>query len=65
MVDSLSSSTAQPFISARGISKEFAGIDVLRDVDLDLMSGEIHALTANQINSAVPSRSPASQGEPA
>jgi len=28
----------------RGISKQFAGIDVLRDVDLDLARGEIHAL---------------------
>ena len=34
----------QPLISARGISKSFATIEVLRDVDLDLMPGEIHAL---------------------
>ena len=33
-----------PVISARGICKSFATIDVLRDVDLDLMPGEIHAL---------------------
>ncbi|MGV3490625.1 MAG: sugar ABC transporter ATP-binding protein [Devosia sp.] len=33
-----------PLIAARGISKSFAGIEVLRDVDLDLMKGEIHAL---------------------
>src|SRR6201991_1016336 len=33
-----------PLISARGISKQFAAIEVLRDVDLDLMRGEIHAL---------------------
>ncbi|MEO5806331.1 sugar ABC transporter ATP-binding protein [Devosia sp.] len=33
-----------PLISARGISKHFASIDVLRDVDLDLHPGEIHAL---------------------
>ncbi len=33
-----------PLISARGISKSFAAVDVLRDVDLDLMPGEIHAL---------------------
>lgn len=33
-----------PLISARGISKHFAAIDVLRDVDLDLQRGEIHAL---------------------
>jgi len=31
-------------ISARGISKSFAGVSVLRDVDLDLKKGEIHAL---------------------
>jgi rhamnose transport system ATP-binding protein len=35
---------ASPLISARGIGKQFAGIEVLRDVDLDLMPGEIHAL---------------------
>ena len=33
-----------PLISARGISKSFAGVEVLRDVDLDLVPGEIHAL---------------------
>ena len=33
-----------PLISARGISKSFATVEVLRDVDLDLMPGEIHAL---------------------
>ena len=33
-----------PLISARGITKQFAAIEVLRDVDLDLMRGEIHAL---------------------
>jgi len=31
-------------ISAHGISKQFAGVEVLRDVDLDLYPGEIHAL---------------------
>jgi rhamnose transport system ATP-binding protein len=35
---------AVPLISARGISKAFAGVEVLRDVDLDLEKGEIHAL---------------------
>jgi rhamnose transport system ATP-binding protein len=38
------SATRQPLVSARGISKSFAGVEVLRDVDLDLMPGEIHAL---------------------
>ena len=33
-----------PLVAARGISKQFAGIEVLRDVDLDLQRGEIHAL---------------------
>ena len=33
-----------PLISARGISKSFASIEVLSDVDLDLNNGEIHAL---------------------
>jgi len=33
-----------PLIAARGISKSFAGVEVLRDVDLDLQKGEIHAL---------------------
>jgi rhamnose transport system ATP-binding protein len=33
-----------PLISARGIAKQFAGVEVLRDVDLDLYAGEIHAL---------------------
>src|SRR5450755_5136515 len=33
-----------PLLSARGISKQFAGVEVLTDVDLDLMRGEIHAL---------------------
>jgi len=31
-------------VSARGISKQFAAVEVLRDVDLDLTGGEIHAL---------------------
>jgi rhamnose transport system ATP-binding protein len=33
-----------PLLSARGISKQFGGIEVLTDIDLDLMRGEIHAL---------------------
>lgn len=33
-----------PLIAARGIAKQFAGVEVLRDVDLDLARGEIHAL---------------------
>jgi rhamnose transport system ATP-binding protein len=34
----------QTLIAARGISKQFAGVEVLSDVDLDLRTGEIHAL---------------------
>ena len=33
-----------PILSARGIGKCFVSVEVLRDVDLDLMPGEIHAL---------------------
>jgi ABC-type sugar transport system ATPase subunit len=40
----LTEASAKPFLSARGISKQFAGVEVLSDVDLDLMPGEIHAL---------------------
>ncbi|MEQ1945506.1 sugar ABC transporter ATP-binding protein [Mesorhizobium sp. VNQ89] len=36
--------SAVPLLSARSISKSFAGVSVLRDVDLDLNKGEIHAL---------------------
>ena len=31
-------------LSARGIAKQFAGVEVLSDVSLDLRRGEIHAL---------------------
>ncbi|MGP1396060.1 MAG: sugar ABC transporter ATP-binding protein [Inquilinaceae bacterium] len=33
-----------PLIAARGISKRFGAVEVLSDVDLDLQTGEIHAL---------------------
>jgi rhamnose transport system ATP-binding protein len=42
MTDTSTSDT--PLLAARGISKSFAGVEVLRDVDLDLKRGEIHAL---------------------
>lgn len=35
---------ASPLASARGISKSFSGVEVLRHVDLDLMPSEVHAL---------------------
>jgi rhamnose transport system ATP-binding protein len=35
---------AAPLVLARGVSKSFGGVEVLRNVDLDLMSGEVHAL---------------------
>src|SRR3954470_21151110 len=44
MNDASAASTETPLIAARGISKSFAAIEVLRDVDLDLKRGEIHAL---------------------
>jgi len=34
----------EALIEARGISKQFGGVEVLSDVDLDLHTGEIHAL---------------------
>jgi rhamnose transport system ATP-binding protein len=40
----MAANSGLPMISARGISKHFASIEVLRDVDLDLEKGEIHAL---------------------
>lgn len=40
----MSDNDSVPLLSARGISKAFAGVTVLRDVDLDLRKGEIHAL---------------------
>ena len=44
MAETTTSEAKVPLISARGISKHFASIEVLRDVDLDLERGEIHAL---------------------
>jgi rhamnose transport system ATP-binding protein len=44
MTDTSASADDVPLIAARGITKAFAGIEVLRDVDLDLKRGEIHAL---------------------
>jgi len=35
---------ARPFLSVQGLAKQFGGVEVLRDVDLDLWPGEIHAL---------------------
>jgi rhamnose transport system ATP-binding protein len=35
---------APMLIEARGVSKQFGGVEVLSDVDLDLHAGEIHAL---------------------
>ncbi|MDR1800278.1 MAG: sugar ABC transporter ATP-binding protein [Lachnospiraceae bacterium] len=33
-----------PCVSAKGISKSFSGVFVLRDVDFDIREGEVHAL---------------------
>ena len=40
----VSATDKAPMMSLRGITKQFAGVEVLRDVDLDLYPGEIHAL---------------------
>ena len=37
---------AAPVLQLSGIHKQFAGIPVLRDVQLNLYPGEIHALMA-------------------
>jgi len=37
-------SASVPLLSTKGIAKQFAGVEVLTDVDLDLHVGEIHAL---------------------
>lgn len=36
--------TTGPLLSTRGIAKQFAGVEVLTDVDFDLERGEVHAL---------------------
>ncbi|MGH2953848.1 MAG: sugar ABC transporter ATP-binding protein [Solirubrobacterales bacterium] len=36
--------TGQPLLEMRGISKEFFGVRVLDDVDLDCAAGEVHAI---------------------
>jgi ribose transport system ATP-binding protein len=38
------SSSHAVVLNAEGVSKSFAGVTALRDVDFDLMSGEVHAL---------------------
>jgi ribose transport system ATP-binding protein len=37
-------STPAPAISVRGVGKSYAGVTVLRDVDLDIAPGEVHCL---------------------
>ena len=44
MATDVKSENGAPLLTSRGISKQFAGIEVLSDVDLDLFPGEIHAL---------------------
>ncbi|ECB6741083.1 sugar ABC transporter ATP-binding protein, partial [Salmonella enterica subsp. enterica serovar Panama] len=34
----------QPFIVAKGLAKAFGGVEVLRDIDLDIRPGEVHAI---------------------
>ncbi|MGA8151356.1 MAG: sugar ABC transporter ATP-binding protein [Terriglobales bacterium] len=40
----LATDSCDPLMSVRGITKTFAGIEVLRNVDLDIEPGEVHAL---------------------
>jgi rhamnose transport system ATP-binding protein len=44
MTKAASAAANTPLVAARGISKSFTSIEVLRDIDLDLRGGEIHAL---------------------
>src|SRR5919107_6265427 len=37
-------SRSTPAVEMRGISKAFSGVSVLRDVDFEVASGEVHAL---------------------
>lgn len=34
----------EPFLSLRGISKSFAGVKALDNVDFDIYPGEVHCL---------------------
>ena len=40
----MSTPPAPPLVQLRGISRSFGGIQALREVDLELRSGEVHAL---------------------
>ena len=40
----MSAQTVEPVLSARGFSKTFSGKTVLRDLDLDVLPGEVHGL---------------------
>ena len=37
-------SGTRPLVQLRGVSKSFAGVRVLKDVDFDVQPGEVHAL---------------------
>lgn len=41
------SSSAEPFLAARGISKRFANVTALQDVDLDILNGEVLAVVGD------------------
>lgn len=43
-MDNATTQAGPPLIAAKGISKRFGAVEVLSDVDLDLQTGEIHAL---------------------
>src|SRR5262245_48534253 len=40
----IASASRAVVLEAEGVSKSFAGVEALRDVDFDLVSGEVHAL---------------------
>ncbi len=40
-------SDGQPYLSLRGISKHFGGVSALKDIDLDIRSGEVLALVGD------------------
>ena len=39
------SDTASPIVEMRGISKRYGGVQALTDVDLELYTDEVHALS--------------------
>ena len=40
----MTSSSAKPVISIRGVTKRYPGVEALRNVSLDILTGELHAI---------------------